>query len=93
MRRAGSEPMRTIKLTLAQLREHAGMSQQQVAEKMGVTQSAISKLESADPSRVTIRKLADFAWACGCELHFTTTPAHAVEGIIQPPTVASPFVT
>lgn len=55
-------------------RQQAGMTQEAVAEKIGTTKSAVSRLESAGkhvPSLSTLRKYAE---AVGCELEIKLTP-------------------
>lgn len=46
---------------LRQLRKRAGLSQHQIAERVGTTQSAIARLESgaAEPRLATLEKLAE----------------------------------
>jgi Predicted transcriptional regulator len=48
--------------TLRQLREQAGLTQAELAEKLGVRQSAISMYESSsrEPNLATIKELAEF---------------------------------
>jgi len=50
---------------LIQARRDAGLTQQQMAEKIGKTQGAISKLESSSDSDVTIDELFSYAKATG----------------------------
>jgi len=55
-------------------RQQAGMTQEAVAERIGTTKSAVSRLESAGkhvPSLSTLRKYAE---AVGCELEIKLTP-------------------
>lgn len=59
---------------LAAERERQGVSQKQLAELTGTTQSAISELESGitrDPRMSTIEKIAE---ALGVDLTWTFTP-------------------
>ena len=53
---------------LRRLRQNAALSQQELAERIGTTQSAIARLESgsAQPKLATLSKLAD---ALGQNLH------------------------
>jgi DNA-binding XRE family transcriptional regulator len=57
-------------------RQRAGMTQADVAERMGIAQSSVARLESTAgsrkhaPSLATLRRYAD---AVGCELHITLT--------------------
>jgi len=48
---------------LVEMRQAAGLTQQQLADKLGKTQSAISKLESGTDLELTIRELAEYATA------------------------------
>lgn len=52
---------------LQELRTKAGLTLSQVAERMGVTQPAVSKLEK-NASRASILTLQRYAHACGAEL-------------------------
>jgi transcriptional regulator with XRE-family HTH domain len=56
---------RTIVKELMVLRARRGLSQADVAEKMGCTQSRISKLESSEDSSLTLGDLARYASAVG----------------------------
>lgn len=65
---------------LLRARQHAGMTQAQVAERMGIAQATVARLESSAgsrkhaPSIATLRRYAD---AVDCELHLTLTPKRA----------------
>lgn len=52
---------------LKEIRTRAGLTVSQVAERMGVTQPAISKLEK-NASRASFLTLQRYAQACGAEL-------------------------
>src|SRR4051812_6587282 len=58
-------------------RQRAGMTQADVAERMGIAQASVARLESSAgsrkhaPSIATLRRYAD---AVGCELHLSLTP-------------------
>lgn len=62
---------------LLHARKQAGMTQADVAERMGIAQASVARLESSAgsrkhaPSIATLRRYAD---AVGCELHLTLTP-------------------
>ena len=62
---------------LLRARQAAGMTQADVAERMGVAQSSVARLESTAgsrkhaPSLATLRRYAD---AVGCELRITLAP-------------------
>lgn len=60
--------------SLVQARAHAGLSQKEVAARMGTTQSVIARLESGatSPSLRTLRRYAD---ATGNRLRITLTPS------------------
>ena len=59
---------------LLRARRQAGMTQADVAERMGIAQASVARLESSAgsrkhaPSIATLRRYAD---AVGCELHIT----------------------
>ncbi len=65
---------------LLRARQHAGMTQAQVAERMGIAQATVARLESSAgsrkhaPSIATLRRYAD---AVGCELRLILTPKRA----------------
>lgn len=52
---------------LQEMRARAGLTVSQVAERMGVTQPAVSKLEK-NASRASFLTLQRYAQACGAEL-------------------------
>ncbi len=62
---------------LLEARRRAGLSQSQVAERMGVKQSALARIETSltsrthTPSLATLRKYAD---ALGCRLEIRLAP-------------------
>lgn len=62
---------------LLRARKHAGMTQADVAERMGIAQASVARLESSAgsrkhaPSIATLRRYAD---AVGCDLHLSLTP-------------------
>ena len=49
-------------------RSKAGLTQDAVAERMGTTKSAVSRLESAGKHAPSLATLARYAQAVGCEL-------------------------
>ena len=59
--------------TLIGARVHADLSQAEVAERMGTSQSAIARLESGR-SRPSTRTLRKFAEATGMKLRFVLEP-------------------
>lgn len=52
---------------LAEMRRKAGMNSTQVAERMGITQPAVSKLEK-NASKASITTLERYAAACGASI-------------------------
>ena len=62
---------------LLRARKAAGLTQAQVADRMGIPQSSVARLESSAgsrkhaPSIATLRRYAD---ALGCELHLRLAP-------------------
>lgn len=59
---------RNLTKLLFALRCKKGMSQKQLAEKMGATQSRVSKIESAPDAEITVKDLLDYAKALGLRL-------------------------
>lgn len=60
-----SQKLATI---LHSMRCRAGISQQEMAERLGCTQSRVSKLEHSDTSRITVRDLEDYSRNLGINL-------------------------
>lgn len=58
-------------------RARAGLTQDAVAEKMGTTKSAISRLESAGKHAPSLATLKRYAEAVGCELQVKLVPQKA----------------
>ncbi|OOF42493.1 transcriptional regulator [Rodentibacter rarus] len=56
-----------LQFLLQEMRARAGLTVSQVAERMGVTQPAVSKLEK-NASRASFLTLQRYAQACGAEL-------------------------
>jgi transcriptional regulator with XRE-family HTH domain len=73
-----------IILQLARLRQKAGLTQEHMAERLGVNQSAISKLESGKDEDLTMRQVREYARATGERINilFGKSPTH-VEAIRQ----------
>jgi DNA-binding XRE family transcriptional regulator len=59
-------------------RSRAGLTQDNVAERMGTTKSAISRLESAAKHAPSIATLQRYANAVGCELQVRLVPQKIV---------------
>jgi ribosome-binding protein aMBF1 (putative translation factor) len=64
---------------LVALRESRGLSQVQLADRLGVTQSAIAQLESAQPKNVELRTLVRVATALGAQLDVSIRPRRQAE--------------
>ena len=58
-------------------RARAGLTQDAVAERMGTTKSAISRLESAGKHAPSLATLKRYALAVGCELQVKLVPQKA----------------
>ena len=58
-------------------RSRAGLTQDAVAERMGTTKSAISRLESAGKHAPSLATLKRYASAVGCELQVRLVPHKA----------------
>jgi DNA-binding XRE family transcriptional regulator len=58
-------------------RARAGLTQDAVAERMGTTKSAISRLESAGKHAPSLATLRRYATAVGCELQVRLVPQKA----------------
>ncbi len=59
---------------LLKARTKAGLTQDAVAERMGTTKSAISRLESAGKHTPSLSTLRRYAEAVGCELQVKLVP-------------------
>jgi predicted XRE-type DNA-binding protein len=59
---------------LVALRESRGLSQAQLAGRLGITQSAIAQLESARPKNVELRTLVRVATALGAHVDVSIRP-------------------
>jgi predicted XRE-type DNA-binding protein len=64
---------------LVALRESRGLSQAQLAERLGITQSAIAQLESAQPKNVELRTLVRVAAALGGQVDVSIRPRRPAE--------------
>lgn len=58
-------------------RSRVGLSQEAVAELMGTTKSAISRLEAAGKHAPSVTTLKKYAHAVGCHLEIKFIPEHA----------------
>lgn len=59
---------------LSRLRQEAGLTQAQVAKRIGSTASAISRYENAEYDRYELRTLQKIVRACGGHLDITMEP-------------------
>jgi len=59
---------------MLEARSRAGLTQDVVAERMGTTKSAISRLESAGKHAPSLATLKRYAQAVGCELQVKLVP-------------------
>lgn len=58
-------------------RSRVGLSQEAVAELMGTTKSAVSRLEAAGKHAPSVTTLKKYAQAVGCHLEIRFIPEHA----------------
>jgi len=58
-------------------RSRVGLSQEAVAELMGTTKSAISRLEASGKHAPSVTTLKKYAQAVGCHLEIRFVPEHA----------------
>jgi len=56
-------------------RSRAGLTQEAVAERMGTTKSAVSRLETAGKHSPSVTTLKKYARAVGCEVEIRLVPA------------------
>lgn len=56
-------------------RSRAGMTQEEVAQSMGTTKSAVSRLEAAGKHSPSVATLKKYAKAVGCEIEIRLLPA------------------
>jgi DNA-binding XRE family transcriptional regulator len=75
-RRVGKQEWARLLLTeqMRVARKHAGLTQGQVAERLGVTQGWISRLERADHDH-TLESVIAYLDAVGADLEFAVIPA------------------
>jgi len=71
---------------LVALRESRGLSQAQLADRLGITQSAIAQLESAQPKNVELRTLVRVAAALGAQVDVSIRPRRQAERKSRPRT-------
>ena len=68
---------------LVALRESRGLSQTQLADRLGITQSAIAQLESAQPKNVELRTLVRVATALGARVDVSIRPRRPERKSVQ----------
>lgn len=66
--------LRRLVRQMAQARRSAGLTQSQVARRMGTTSSAVSRMESENPGNLTLNTLERYATAVGAELSLSIRP-------------------
>ena len=71
------EPEYQLANQMLKARSRAGLTQDAVAERMGTTKSAVSRLESAAKHAPSIATLKRYASAVGCELQVKLVPQKA----------------
>jgi len=76
-RKAYEELEEEYRLTREMLaaRSKFGLTQETVAERMGTTKSAVSRLEAAGKHAPSLTTLKKYAWAVGCRLEIKLVPA------------------
>jgi predicted XRE-type DNA-binding protein len=65
-------------LQLVEARQAAGLTQAEVAERMGVTQSQVARVEKQGYENYSLRTLRRYLEAVGGELEVTIRPRYAV---------------
>ena len=65
-----------IAMEIFDLRQKAGLTQKQLADKIGTKQSVISRLEDADYRGHSLEMLRRIAEALNCRLEVHITPEH-----------------
>jgi len=74
---AGLELEYTLASQMLGARAKAGLTQDAVAERMGTTKSAISRLESAGRHALSLATLNKYAETVGCDLQVKLVPREA----------------
>lgn len=64
----------TLARELLAARARAGLTQEEVADSMGTTKSAVSRLESAGKHSPSVTTLRRYAQAVGCEVEIRLVP-------------------
>lgn len=89
-------PAQAIARTLRHAREAAGLTQEQVAARMGTPRNAVTRLESPKSQPPSMRQVIKYADACGVTLHIEARPkvspdAPAVQAVAGIEHVKSPI--
>lgn len=71
----GLEDEYALVCELLRARSRAGLTQEAVAERMGTTKSAVSRLEAAGKTSPSVTTLKKYAHAVGCEVEIRLVPA------------------
>lgn len=74
----GLEDKYSLAGELLRARSKAGLTQEAVAERMGTTKSAVSRLEAAGKVSPSVTTLMKYAQAVGCEVKIKLVPASGV---------------
>ncbi len=64
-----------LKRQMIAMRKKAGLTQEQVAECMGTTKSAVSRLEGVGKHSPSVSTLKKYAQAVGCKVEIRLVPA------------------
>ena len=67
-------PAYTLIRQLLLARQHSGLTQKPIAQKIGTTKSAVSRLESGGKHISSITTLRKYSEAVGCELEIKLVP-------------------
>ena len=67
-------PAQVLARTLRHARETAGLTQEQVAERMGTLRNAVTRLESPKSQPPSLRQVIKYADACGVTLFVEARP-------------------
>jgi len=73
-RRLSDPTLRRLVRRLLAARVRAGLTQEQVARKLGTKKSAISRLESGAANRPTLTTIENYALVVGCRVEISLHP-------------------
>lgn len=74
VRQASDPPLQRLLREMIAARRRAGLTQREVAVRMGTTPSAISRLEVGIRSRPTLSTLENYALVVGCRIEIRLRP-------------------